>query len=91
MNDINNTIGNSLRVLPIENRILARRLFKERDFIELKHLVKTILAKINKEDVANNTQTDVTLLKKLEADIDIYLTLIQDDEEDNEDDYLFKI
>ena len=91
MKDINNTIGNSLRVLPIENRILARRLFKERDFIELKHLVKTILAKINKEDVANNTQTDVTLLKKLEADIDIYLTLIQDDEEDNEDDYLFKI
>ena len=70
---------------------MARRLFKERDFIELKHLVKTILAKINKEDVANNTQTDVTLLKKLEADIDIYLTLIQDDEEDNEDDYLFKI
>lgn len=91
MNDINNTIGNSLRVLPIENRILARRLFKERDFIELKHLVKTILAKINREDIANNTQTDVTLLKKLEADIDIYLTLIQDDEEDNEDDYLFKI
>ena len=91
MNDINNTIGNSLRVLPIENRILARRLFKERDFIVLKHLVKTILAIINKEDVANNTQTDVTLLKKLEADIDIYLTLIQDDEEDNEDDYLFKI